>query len=110
MSQSTDVPPPARLAVRAHTTWLYRISPLLVLTLIIAAIILTINAGAQAGVITVAVGCFVAGTLRATLPQGSVPFARSTKMDVLVLYAFAVLLVVLVPYAGPGLDQPIQLP
>lgn len=100
----------APLAVRAHTTWLYRISPLLVFGLIVLAITLTYLIGAQAGVVTVAVGCAVAGTLRAALPEGSVPFARTAKMDVIVLYALAVLLIVLVPYAGPGLDQPIRLP
>lgn len=110
MSRADEQRPPAPLAVRAHTTWLYRISPLLVLALITIAITLTYLIGAQAGVVTVAVGCAIAGTLRAALPQGSVPFARTAKMDVVVLYVLAALLIVLVPYAGPGLDQPIRLP
>ncbi|MDO5726629.1 MAG: hypothetical protein Q4Q03_01740 [Bowdeniella nasicola] len=102
-------PANAPIMVGAHTTWLYRLSPLLVAGLVALALIAAVVIGAQSAVVIVAIGCAIAGTLRWILPQGSVPYSRSCIFDVALLYGFALLLLMLEPYAGPGMDQPVQL-
>lgn len=74
------------------------------------ALLLTWLAGAQAGIVVIALGCLAWAAARAFGPEAIVPPARSRVFDVSVLVAAAILLFLLLPVAGPGLERPLPVP
>ncbi len=91
-------------------TWLHRLSIVAVAVMVAVAIASTYLVGARSGVAWVGAGCVVAALVRLIAPDGAVPSARSKLFDVAVLAGLAFVVFLFLPYAGPGLDRPLQLP
>lgn len=90
--------------------WSQRLSIVAVTVMVIVAIASTYLVGARSGVAWVGAGCVVAAIVRLITPAGAVPAARSKAFDVAVLVGLAFVVFLFLPYAGPGLDRPLQLP
>lgn len=87
-----------------------RVVLVLTAALILLALALSYGIGAQAGIVTVALGCIAAAGARAVLPESVMPAARSRWFDIAVLLAAAVILFAFLPVAGPGMERPILVP